>query len=327
MLEGSVRLDGNQLRITAQLIDAHDDNHLWAQNYDREVDEIFDIQEEIAALVVRELEVPLLGELPHIQRTDPEAYSLYLQSKVEVATMEAIDESIDKLKQALAIDPAYAVAWEALGRRYLYCYLNFESCVEEHLQLARSSAEKALSLDPFYAPAYSLLGGLAWQKNELRAAARYTERALELDPGEAARAIGLLQSLGRFDEALQLTWFWLLRDPLSDGAHASHGLTLLMARRLAEAEPHWRRAISLNPEGALWKPAFLAMIMGFQGEYHEALDFLENQPENLYNQTVLSWLYQQLDMTEESERELAQVTAMLLSSGMFSLSICAGMSS
>jgi TolB-like protein/DNA-binding winged helix-turn-helix (wHTH) protein/Tfp pilus assembly protein PilF len=308
VLEGSVRLDEGRLRITAQLINARDDKHLWAQSYDRELREIFDIQEEIAALVVRELEVPLWGELLHIQRTNPEAYSLYLQSKVDIYTLEAINESIDKLRQVLVIDPAYSVAWAALGRRYFYLYMNFDDAGDETLELAQSVAEKALTLDPYCAPAYALLGALAVQKNTLSLAAMHFEHALEFGDVERVGVGGLLQSLGRFEEALQYYRFYLLRNPLSGNAHGNYALTLVMARRLAEAETHYRQAMLLNPSGSLHIPVFYAMTLGFQGKYQEARDFLEGQEVTTGNKIGLTWLYQQLGMIEEYDRNLAELT-------------------
>jgi TolB-like protein/DNA-binding winged helix-turn-helix (wHTH) protein/Tfp pilus assembly protein PilF len=308
VLEGSVRLDENRLRVTVQLINARDDKHLWAQSYDRELREIFDIQEEIAALVVRDLEVPLWSKLPRIQRTNPEAYALYLQSKVDVYTLEAINESIDKLREVLVIDPAYSVAWAALGRRYLFLYMNYGEPTDEALDLAQSLAEKALMLDPHCAPAYALLGALAVQKNSLSLAAMHFENALEFGAVESVGVGGLLQSLGRFEEALQYYRFYLLRNPLSGNAHGNYALTLVMARRLAEAETHYRQAMLLNPSGSLHIPVFYAMTLGFQGKYQEARDFLEGQEVTAGNKVGLTWLYQQLGMIEEYDRNLAELT-------------------
>jgi TolB-like protein/DNA-binding winged helix-turn-helix (wHTH) protein len=170
ILEGSVRSDGHRIRVTAQLINAHEDNHLWADIYERPIEAIFQIQDEIIALIIRDLEVNVGDELPQIRRTDPAAYTLYLQSKVPVFTEEAIMESIEKLKQAVEIDPTFSTGWAALGSRYLTLYWNFNE-PRETWELARNAANRALRLDPYCAPAHALLGKLETHDNRLQEAA------------------------------------------------------------------------------------------------------------------------------------------------------------
>src|SRR6476660_9729172 len=117
VLEGSVRKAGNSVRITAQLIKAGTDAHLWSQTYDRKLDDIFAIQDEIAADVVKQLKVTLLGAAPKVRTTDPEAYAMYLQA-VQLGrqnTEEAFKQSDEVFRKALAIDPRYAPAWADLS--------------------------------------------------------------------------------------------------------------------------------------------------------------------------------------------------------------------
>ena len=118
MLEGSVRKAGNSVRITAQLIRASTGTQLWSQTYDRKLDDIFAIQEEIAADVVGKLQVTLLGDAPKVLTTDPEAYALYLQG-IEVGrqgSAEAYEQSDALFRKVLATDPRYAPAWVGLVR-------------------------------------------------------------------------------------------------------------------------------------------------------------------------------------------------------------------
>ena len=120
VLEGSVRKAGNSVRITAQLIKAGTDTHLWSQTYDRKLDDIFAIQDEIAADVVKQLKVTLLGAAPKARTTDPEAYALYLQA-VQLGrqfTAEAFQQSDALYRKVLAIDPRYAPAWDGLARNF-----------------------------------------------------------------------------------------------------------------------------------------------------------------------------------------------------------------
>src|SRR6185436_19680789 len=117
VLEGSVRRSGDQLRITAQLVRAAEGYHLWSETYDRKMDDIFKIQDEIAGEVVKELKVKLLGAAPKARRTDPEAYALYLQA-VQLARQfnaEAFTKSDALYRQVLEIDPRYAPAWNGLA--------------------------------------------------------------------------------------------------------------------------------------------------------------------------------------------------------------------
>ena len=121
VLEGSVRKSGNAVRITAQLIRAGTDTHLWSQTYDRKLDDIFAIQDEIAADVVKQLKVTLLGAAPKARTTDPEAYALYLQA-VQLGrqgTAEAYKQSDALYRKVLAIDPRYAPAWVGLARNFV----------------------------------------------------------------------------------------------------------------------------------------------------------------------------------------------------------------
>src|SRR3954470_4240233 len=121
VLEGSVRKAGNSVRITAQLIKAGTDTHLWSQTYDRKLDDIFAIQDEIAADVVKQLKVSLLGAAPKARTTDPEAYALYLQA-VQLGrqfTAEPFQQSDALYRKVLAIDPRYAPAWYGLARNII----------------------------------------------------------------------------------------------------------------------------------------------------------------------------------------------------------------
>src|SRR5262245_31874786 len=117
VLEGSVRKSGDTVRITAQLIRASDSSHLWSQAYDRQMTDVFKVQDEIAAAVVEQLKVRLLGAAPKRPVTDPDTYTLFLQGR-EVARQynrEAFEQAIAIYKQALTIDPSYAPAWSGLA--------------------------------------------------------------------------------------------------------------------------------------------------------------------------------------------------------------------
>src|SRR6476659_602123 len=187
VLEGSVRKAGNNVRITAKLIKAGTDTHLWSQTYDRKLDDIFAIQDEIAADVVKQLKVTLLGAAPKVRTTDPEAYALYLQA-VQLGrqnTTEAYKQSDALYRKVLAIDPRYAPAWSELSRNF-YNETNMGLLSnKEGFAQAREAARKALAIDSEYAPAHARIGFIAMSgDNDLASAALHLERALALDPAD-----------------------------------------------------------------------------------------------------------------------------------------------
>src|SRR5262249_12116661 len=176
ILEGSVRKSGDQVRITAQLINAVNDKHLWSETYDRKLDDIFKVQDEIAGKVVDELKVTLLGAAPKARTTDPQAYALYLQARElgRPGTAEALAKSDALDRQALAIDPRYAPAWSGLAANFVNKTITGELSNQEGFAGSREAAEKALAIDPDYAPAHAALGRIATGSyNDFSSAAKH----------------------------------------------------------------------------------------------------------------------------------------------------------
>src|SRR5207244_1731390 len=185
VLEGSVRRSGDQLRITAQLIRAAEGYHLWSETYDRKMDDIFKIQDEIAGEVVKELKVKLLGAAPKVRTTDPKAYALFLEARElgRQVTPEAFAKSDARLRQALEIDPRYAPAWVELAWNFSNKVAMSLVSSQEGYARAREAAEKALAIDSDYASAHARLGFIAmYGGNDPAGAARHFQRALALDP-------------------------------------------------------------------------------------------------------------------------------------------------
>src|SRR6266496_3845179 len=187
VLEGWVRKAGNSVRITAQLIKAGTDTPLWSQTYDRKLDDIFAIQDEIAADVVKQLKVTLLGAAPKARTTDPGAYALYLQA-VQLGrqfTAEAFQQSDALYHKVLAIDPRYAPAWYGLARNFGNEPSQGLLSNKEGYAQAREANMKALAIDPDYAPAHAQLGWTAmYDDNDLAGAAQHLKRALAVDPAD-----------------------------------------------------------------------------------------------------------------------------------------------
>ena len=188
ILEGSVRKAGNRVRITAQLIKADDGYHLWSETFDRTLDDVFAIQDEISAAVVSALKIKLLGVVPKSVEVNPEAYALYLQGLYfrERRTQKDWENSVLAYQQALDIDPDYAAAWAGLsmvlGAQAGQGYIDLR---EGSLQ-ARSAAQKALALDPNLAEAYAAMGLIQlnydWDWDSAEAS---FQRAMDLAPGDA----------------------------------------------------------------------------------------------------------------------------------------------
>ena len=266
ILEGSVRKAGNQVRITAQLIEAGSDTHMWSETYDRTLDDIFALQDEIAADVVAQLKVTLLGDMPKVQETDSEAYSLLLQSRQvrDQANVEAVEKAIGLLEQALAIDPEYAAAWSDLSRLYLGEAIDGLGSQDEAYGLALEAVNKALGIDPEFAPPHARLGLVAAVRdNNLEAAARHIERALSLEPTnlEVIRYAGLLSGVfGRLDEAIELFKFVVARDPVSVRDHFSLGECYMFAERWDEAIASWRTVMVLGPGNDLHELIGIALL-------------------------------------------------------------------
>src|SRR6185295_7987622 len=280
VLEGSVRKAGNSVRISAQLIKAGTDTHLWSQTYDRKLDDIFAIQDEIAADVVKQLKVTLLSAAPKARTTDPEAYALYLQA-VQLGvpfTAEAFQQSDALYRKVLAIDPRYAPAWYGLAA-------NFSSEVSQGLlsnkegfAQAREAAVKALTIDPDYAPAHARLGWIAMTAdNDLAGAAQHFNSALALDPSDLdvlRNSATLLQSLGRLDEALALSEAVVRRDPVNVSAIYNLGISQRDAGRLDASIGSFRTVLSLAPRRGN-AHANLGIVLLLKGDASGALAEVE----------------------------------------------------
>ena len=255
MLEGSVRKAGNQLRITAQLIEVATDSHLWSQTYDRQMENIFAVQDDIAGSVAGALKVALEGgQTPKAQQTNPEAYNAYLQGRYffDRRSKEDLEKAIGYYEQALQIDPELCACLGGAVRGHSRQADSGYVPVDEGYGKARKEAEKALELDPNLAEAHAQMGWIKriydWDWTGADAAYK---RALELEPANAdvvRGAAALAATLGRFDEAITLDRRAIELDPLRVAAHYNLGLHAYYAGRLEEAEAAFRKALELNPQ-------------------------------------------------------------------------------
>lgn len=282
ILEGSVRQSGDRIRVTAQLIEARTDTHLWSETYDREMGDIFGIQDDIAAMVVDQLKLELLGDEPQSQPAEPEAYRLFLQGRhvAHRGTPESLEQAIGLYRRALEIDPDYVPAWDALAVAYDNQVAMGQRPMQEGAELARSATEKALTLDPGYAQAHAELGWIATSyDSNLAAAARHYERALELDPDNIyvlSGAAVLLKTLGRVADALELEQYIIARDPLNPGIHSNAGVSYFHTGDWDQAIRSWRTVLRLSPDH-VGTHYFIALALIARGDAEAALAEAEKE--------------------------------------------------
>ena len=314
VLEGSVRKAGNSVRITAQLIKAGTDAHLWSQTYDRKLDDIFAIQDEIAADVVKQLKVTLLSAAPKARTTDPEAYALYLQA-VQLGgpfTAEAFQQSDALYRKVLAIDPRYVPAWYGLAHNFCNEASQGLLSNKEGFAQAREAAVKALTIDPDYAPAHARLGWIAmYGDNDLAGAALHLERALALDPADLrvlTTSATLLQSLGRLDEALALEEAAVRRDPVNVTTLFNLAYHQRMAGRLDAAIASFRTVLSLSPSNG-GAHCQLGVALLLKGDAKGALAEIEQETSEIYKMIGLPMAYHALGRKADSDAALAALIA------------------
>ncbi len=288
VLEGSVRKSGNQLRITAQLIEALTDTHLWSETYDRELKSVFAIQDEIATAVVDALKITLLGKEPKATETNPEAYALYLQGRhfINQVTAESSKQAETLLKEALAIDSGFAPAWTELGNVYWRQASAFGvRPFDEGHELARHAIQQALAIDPQYGRAYAALVEVEMLYDwDFTAAFQHLQQALALNPGDATILVTagrLNDTLGRVDEAIGLYRQSIALDPVSSRGHHALGGTLYLAHRLEEAADSLQMALSLMP-GRRAVQYYIGLVLLAQGDAPAALVAIEQETSDVY---------------------------------------------
>jgi TolB-like protein len=312
VLEGSVRRSGDELRITAQLIRASDSSHLWSQTYDRHVSDVFQIQDEIAAAVVDQLKIKLLGESPKSRATDPDAYALFLQARElgRQSTAAGFEQSIALYQQALSIDPGYAAAWANIAYARVNQVINGIAPVDRGIPLARSAIDHALLIDPDNAQAYAALGWTALlYDRDLAAAAVAIERALSLDPGNPDIlnvAAVLARRLARFDLAIAIGKSQVARDPLNTDARGDLAVANYYAGHLDAGIAEFRNALRLRP-GFLGAHHMISGMLLLQGKADEALGEAQLEPNVLSRLAGLSVVEFALGRGADSDAALAKL--------------------
>jgi eukaryotic-like serine/threonine-protein kinase len=259
VVEGSVMRSGNRVRITAQLIHAATDQHLWAESYERDLRDILSLQSEVARAIANEIQLKLTPQdharLASIRMVDPEAYQLYLKGRFHwnKRTEAGLKKGIEYFHQAIDLDPKYALAYSGIADCYSLLGWDLFGALppREALQTAKAAAMKALELDDKLAEVHS---SLAWTKLvfdwDWSGAESEFRRAIELNPGYAPAHqyyAECLAGMGRYDRALAEIKRGQQLDPLSLIINTVVGWILYFQRRLEVAIGQFKKAIELDP--------------------------------------------------------------------------------
>jgi TolB-like protein len=285
VLEGSVRKSGNKLRVTAQLVRVDNGFHLWSETYDKNLDDIFKVQDEIAAAVVSALRLSLLSRtLPKAAgTTHSDAYTLYLQAGglVGRGTLADLEKAGDYTRQALQLDPNFAAGWARLTQTITTRYEAGALPFSEAAEGARSAAQRAIALDPDLGAAHLAMARVhVFFDWDWAAADAEIRRSRQLDPNDvdALRWEGALAlTTGRFPEAVELLQQAALRDPLMAANYSQLGLAHRAVGNMAEARTVWQKAVDLAPPDGLGARQGLLEQLLFTG--HSA-ELLGNCPES-----------------------------------------------
>ena len=285
VLEGSVRKSEDRVRITAQLIDAISGHHLWAERYDRDLKDIFALQDEITMKIVTALQVKLTeGEQARMWSKKSESLDLFLKrmealSAWRKGTEEGHIRFCQIAQEIVDMAPESQVGYRALGYHYWYLARRGKS-PRESIAKALKLAQKALSLDEFDAFSHSLLGSVYFMMRQYEKAIAAGERSIKLDPNGAMY-------------------------------HGLLGLTLSYAGRPDEAIGYFNKGIRLNPFPAYWYFSHLARCYMLKGQYEDALTAtkkaLHRSPDNAGNHIMLACIYALLDRQEEAGAAVKKV--------------------
>ncbi len=329
VLEGSIRIAGNRVRISVQLDNVADGFHLWSETYDRTMDDIFAVQDDIAHSVVEELRCRVFGQTPGLETSariisevaeavkgradDPEAQRLMLLGRhfLDRTTREDTAKAIQYFREALDLDPGYALCWAELGRAYSIEAGRVWVPVAEGFARSREAANMALSLEPDLAECHAQLGRIQIAHDwDMHGAEISYQRALELAPGSSSVLDGaavLAYKLGHLDKALQLSNRVLRQDPLSAAFWHNFGLACHAAGRLDESEKAFRRALELVPQRAV-SYALLSLVMAETGRIEEALRQAALEPYEIWRVWAQAIIHQAAGNNAEAEEALRKLT-------------------
>jgi tetratricopeptide (TPR) repeat protein len=320
VLQGSVRRSGNRIRVSAQLVNVADESQLWSERYDRELRDVFDIQDEIAQAIVEKLKVKLGAKSgqPLMKRytENPEAHSLYLKGNFHLYRFmpEDLEKGRECLEKAVALEPGYAPAWVQLADYHIArSFFALASPLEEWPK-ALEAAGRAVAADETLAEAHAVLGMVeALSEYRWQEALHRFETALRLNPASARTHFwrsNALHDLGRAEEALAEALRAVELDPLSTLFREIVATYYLWAGQNDKAIEHARHALDINPNygDAM---ALLGETYSRLGRHEEGIELLEKarrlMPGEFYPLGFLGWAYVRGGRRTDAERFLAEL--------------------
>ncbi len=316
VLEGTVRRAGKRLRVTVQLVDVSDGFPIWSERYDRILEDVFEIQDEISRAIVERLEVQLTGAQagPIVKRAtgNMEAYQLYQQGRFHWAkrTPDSIARAIVCFERALSLDPDYALAYAGLADCYTSTGIYGARPSHEVMPKAKEAARKALEFDENLAEAHNSLAFATCCYNwDWPAAERGFQHARELNPNVATIHLWyafLLANQGRFEEALTAMRRARELDPVTAVVNVGLGYCLLLSRRYAEALDDLKPALELDPFHPLTNFA-LGTVYACLGEKDRALATFQNIPMTPWRLGATGWLLGGMGKRDEAAALLGQL--------------------
>ena len=253
VLEGSVQRSGDEVRITAQLIDTRTGYHLWSEKYDRKLTSIFAVEDEISKAITDRLKLQWNGNRPLVRNgtRDMQAHALYLQAIAAIAARgAALKRAAALLEQATARDPGYVAAWAQLSQAQELLPWYELAPWQDSLDQAERAARHALAIDGHSAEAHAALANVLRDRFAFGEAAREYQRSLELNPGlsEVHNQYGqLLDAIGMFDAAAAQERIAIAQDPLAPNPQYMLGLLFDTERRHDEASAAFERVIRIAP--------------------------------------------------------------------------------
>jgi TolB-like protein/Tfp pilus assembly protein PilF len=319
VLEGSVRKSGQQLRITAQLVRADNGYHVWSETYDRRLDDIFKIQDEIAAAVVSALKLRLLDSPSSRDRqtANPQAYNQYLIGRQFFVrgNWEDYRRAMQAYRKAVGLDPAYAPAWAGLAEATWWAADSAESAaaVAEGQVQARAAADKAVTLRPDLADGYLarafIRASVQW---DWAGAGEDIQRARELGPETAdllyTHATVVLRPTGRLEEAASALRKAIDIDPLNARVLTALGSTLVMQGKLGPAREILSRSLEISPEQS-YAADWIVVSLLLDGHPQEALAGTRRSSLEIFRLEGAALAHHSLGHAQESQQLLDELIA------------------
>jgi TolB-like protein/DNA-binding winged helix-turn-helix (wHTH) protein/Flp pilus assembly protein TadD len=317
VLEGSVRKAGDRVRITAQLIDASTNSHVWSRTFDRSVDDLFAVQDEIAVSVASAVGSTLGGDRSarHMPAS-VEAYERFLQGEFHYhrRSPDDVERAADYYRQAIALDPAYARAWAALAGAYSLIIGETDQTTTQALRkLQGEAAHKAVELDPDLAVAHARLAQYFFRIARFQDGREQLRIAVSLDPADPL-VLGFSSTdaiwQGDYAKALELWRRISAKDPLSAISRGNLGYMLMLNDRLDEALAESQRAIELNPAAEATPRINVARILIMLGRFDEAVQEIQKLPEGNDREYLVALLHRAPGWRRQADAALKRLAAL-----------------